>query len=126
MVTDYGSYMLFLTFITYRLPWHLVENIIIGSYATGTAHYHVPQNGHFLSTYRLLSRLAFKHDPSFLWKTNFKSKPDALSKGWNIKHFLLWCRPAKLTELFSFASFQRKLNRQKQSSHFLYNFVDVT
>ena len=36
----------FLTFITYRVPWHLVENIY-GSCATGTAHYHVPQNGHF-------------------------------------------------------------------------------
>ena len=59
----------------------------------------------FLSMYRLLSRLGFKHDPSFLWKTNFKSKPDALSIGWNIKHCLLWCRLAKLTELFSFASF---------------------
>ena len=45
MVTGYGSYMLFLTFLTYRLPWHLVENI--GSCATGTTHYHVPQNGHF-------------------------------------------------------------------------------
>ena len=46
MVTGYGFYMLFLTFITYRLPWHLVENII-GSCATGTAHYPVPQNGYF-------------------------------------------------------------------------------
>ena len=59
----------------------------------------------FLSTYRLLSRLVFKNEPSFLWKTNFKSKPDDLSKGGDIKHFLLWCRPAKLTELFSLASF---------------------
>ena len=41
----------------------------------------------FLSTYKLLSRLVFKHDPSFLWKTNFKSKPDALSKEGDIKHF---------------------------------------
>ena len=81
----------------------------------------------FLSTYRLLSRLVFNPDLFFLWKTNFKSRPDALSEGWNIKHFLLWCRLAKLTELSSFASFfQSKLNRRKQSSHFLFNFVDVT
>ena len=59
----------------------------IGSCATGTAHYHVPQNGHFLSTYRLLSRLVFKHDPSFLRKTNVKSEPDALSKGVEHKTF---------------------------------------
>ena len=79
MVTCYRSFMLFLTFITYRLPWHLVESI----YAPVTwvqliimCHKMVI----FLSTYRLLSRLVFKHDPSFLWKTNFKSKPDALSK----------------------------------------------
>ena len=37
----------------------------ISSCATDTAHYHVPQNGHVFSTYRLLSRLSFKHDPSF-------------------------------------------------------------
>ena len=71
----------------------------------GTAHYHVPQNGHFLSKYSLLSRLVFKHRPSFQWKTNFKRKLDTLSKRWNIKRFLLWCRLAILTELFSFASF---------------------
>ena len=41
----------------------------------------------FLSTYRLLSRLVFKHDPSFLWKTSFKSKTDALSKGVERKTF---------------------------------------
>ena len=41
----------------------------------------------FLSTYRLLSRLVFKNDPSFLWKPNFKSKQDALSKGVENKTF---------------------------------------
>ena len=33
-----------------------------------------------LSMYRLLSHVVFKHNPSFRWKTNFKSKTDALSK----------------------------------------------
>ena len=88
MVTGYGSYMLFLTFITYRLPWHVVENIKAPVLRVRLIMCH--KMVIFLSTYRLLSRLVFKHDPYFLWKTNFKSKQDALSKGWNIKHFLLW------------------------------------
>ena len=79
MVTGYGSYMLFPTFITYRLPWHLVENIMAPVPRVRLiimCHKMVI----FLSTYRLLSRLVFKLDSSFLWKTNFKSKTDALSK----------------------------------------------
>ena len=70
MVTGYGSYMLFLTFISYRLPWHLVENIkapVPWVWLIITCHKMVI----FLSTYRLISRLVFKHDPSFLWKPNF-------------------------------------------------------
>ena len=86
MVTGYGSYMLFFTFITYRLPWHLVENIY-----TPVPRVQLIIMCHkmviFLSTYRLLSRLVFKHDPYFLWKTNFKNKPDALSKGVEHKTF---------------------------------------
>ena len=50
-------------------------------------HYHVPQNGHFSLNVRLLSRLVFTNDPCFLWKINFKSKINALSKRKNIKHF---------------------------------------
>ena len=86
MVTGYGSYMLFLTFITYRLPWHLVENIwapVPRVRLIIVCHKMVI----FLSTYRLLSRLVLKQDPSFLWKTEFKSKPDALSKGVEHKTF---------------------------------------
>ena len=86
MVTGYGSYMLFLTFITYRLPWHVVENI-----SAPVARVRLIIMCHkmviFLSTYRLLSRLVFKHEPSFLWKPNFKSKSDALNKGVEHKTF---------------------------------------
>ena len=72
MVTCYGSYMLFLTFITYRLPWHLVENLkapvprvrlIIMCHKMFI----------FLSTYRLLSRLVFKHDAFFYGKPILKA-----------------------------------------------------
>ena len=59
----------------------------------------------FLSTYRLLSRLVFKHGPSFLRKPNFKSKADALSKGMEHETFSAVVLAGKLTELFSFASF---------------------
>ena len=86
MVTGYGPYMLFLTFITYRLPWHLVENILAPVPRVRLiilCHKIVI----FLSTFRLRSRLVYKHDPSFLWKTCFKSKPDALSKGVEHKTF---------------------------------------
>ena len=86
MVTGYGSYMLLLTFITYRVPWHVVENIwapVPRVRLIIMCHKMVS----FLSTYRLLSSLVFKHDPSFLWNTNFKSKPEALSKGVEHKTF---------------------------------------
>ena len=78
--------MLFLTFITYRLPWHLVENILAPVPRVRLiimCHKMVI----FLSKCRLLSHLVFNHDPSFLLKTNFKSKPDALSKGLDHKTF---------------------------------------
>ena len=104
MVTGYGSYLLFLTFITYRLPWHVVESIyapVPRVRLINMCHKMVI----FLSTYRLLSRLDFKHDPSFLWKPILKANQTLSVRGWNIKHFLLWCKQAKLTELFSFASF---------------------
>ena len=86
MVTAYVSYMHILTFITYRLPWDLVENI----------HAPVPQVRliimcHkvviFLSTYRLLSRLVFTNDPCFLRKINFKGKRNAFCKGKKHKTF---------------------------------------
>ena len=86
MVTGYGSYMLFLTFITYRLPWHLADYIqapVPRVRLIIMCHKIVI----FLSTYKLLSRLVFKHDPSFLSKTIFKSKTDALSKGVEHKTF---------------------------------------
>ena len=86
MVTGYGSYLLFLTFIFYRLIWHLVENIqapVPRVRLIIMCHKMVI----FLSMYRLLTHLVFKHDPSLLWKTNFKSKPDALSKGVEHKTF---------------------------------------
>ena len=55
----------FLTFITYRLPWHLVVNIkapVPRVRLIILCHKMV----NLLSTYRLLSRLVFKHHPSFL------------------------------------------------------------
>ena len=83
MVIGYGSDMPFLTFITYRLPWHLIENIwasVPRVRLIVMCHKMVK----FLSTYRLLSRLAFTNDPSFLWKNIFKSKTNILSKETNI------------------------------------------
>lgn len=130
LMSLYGYWLrilkLFLTFITYRLPQHLLENIQAP----------VPQVRliimcHkmviFLSTYRLLSRLVFTNDPCFLWKINFKGKTNAFCKGKNHKTFSAAKQVGKIDRIvYIFFIFQRKLNRQKRCSHFLFNFMVVT
>ena len=126
MVTGYVFYMLFLTFITFRLLWHLVGTFRLlchgyGSLSCATKLSFFSQRIGSLAV--LFSNMALL----FYGKPILKANQTLKVRGLNIKHFLLWCRLAKLTELFSFASFsKRKLNRRKQSSHFLFTFVDVT
>ena len=117
MVTGYGSCMLFLTCITYTLPWHLVENILAP----------VPwvrliimchKMVIFLSMFRLLSSLVFTNDPCFQWEINFRSKTNASSKGKNTKHFLLRSRPAKLTQSLILSSFPTQTKSPKTVQSF--------
>ena len=91
----------FLTFITYRLPWQAYRLLChgYGSLSCATKWSIFSRRIGSLAVLFLNITLLFYETPIL------KAKQTLLVRGWNIKRFLLWCRPAKLSQLLSFASF---------------------